>query len=164
MTIQKIKNYTVKDKLLVQQMLIELLSHLLEYTEEEKVKIDQSDNTSLILAKTIAETIQTNFKKYTETPDNENRLLLSINEVADSLNVSKSTMLKVFRKVYATSPKQYLDQLKYNEAKFLLHQPKLSIAEVSETIGYQNPSHFTRQFKNWSGQSPKEYRASSAFL
>lgn len=155
----KIGEYTIKDKLLVERLLIELVSDLFEYAEKEKVKIEQSDHTSLVLARSIADTIQDNFKKYTEYPKPENLSLLSMHQVADSLSISKSTMLKVFKKVYSISPKQYLDQLKYNEAKMLLHQPKLSIGEISEIIGYQNIAHFSRQFKKWSGHSPKAYKA-----
>lgn len=150
--------HTLKDKLLVERLLIELVSFLLDYAEEELVKIDHSDNTTLILAKAIAETIQANFRKFTEHSTEENRELLSMDRTAEMLNISKSTMLKTFKQVYSISPKKYLDQLKYNEAKFLLHQPKLSIGEIAEVVGYQNASHFTRQFKNWSKLSPREYR------
>ncbi|MGM0123143.1 hypothetical protein IGI37_000509 [Enterococcus sp. AZ194] len=150
--------FTIKEKLMVERLLIELVMGLLEYAEQEQIKVEHSDNTSLVLAKSIADTIQLNFRAFTERPTDENRLLLSIDYVADSLNISKSTMLKVFKKVYSISPKKYLDQLKYNEAKFLLHQPKLSVGEIAEVIGYQNASHFSRQFKQWSHYSPIDYR------
>lgn len=150
--------FTIKDKLRVEMLLLDLVNSLLEYAEAEQIKIDHSDNNSLILAKSIAENIQRNFRKFTEYPTEEHRYLLTMDYVAESLIISKSSMLKSFKKVYGMSPKQYLDQLKYNEAKFLLHQPKLSVHEIAEIIGYQNASHFTRQFKTWSGMSPKDYR------
>ncbi len=150
--------FTIKEKLRVEILLLNLVNSLLEYAEAEQVKIDHSDNNSLILAKSIAENIQRNFRTFTEYPTEENRYLLTMDYVAEALIISKSSMLKSFKKVYGMSPKQYLDQLKYNEAKFLLHQPKLSVHEIAEIIGYQNASHFTRQFKTWSGMSPKDYR------
>ena len=152
------EEFTLKEKLIVKKLLIELVICLLDYANYEQVKIETSDNSSLILAKSIADTIQINFRKFTECPNDDNRFLLSMDYIADSLNISESTMLKTFKKVYFLSPKNYLDQLRYNESKFLLHQPKLSIGEIAEIIGYQNASHFSRQFKKWSKFSPKEYR------
>lgn len=49
--------------------------------------------------------------------------------------------------MYFISPKQFLNQLKFNEAKYLLNQPEMSIQEIAECIGYQDVSHFSRQFK-----------------
>lgn len=152
------ETFSLQDKLLVEKLLIELVIFLLDYASYEQEKIAASDNSSLVLAKSIADTIQQNFRTFTEYPLEENRSLLATNLVAEAMSISESTMLKVFKKVYGVSPKQYLDQLRYNESKFLLHQPNLSISEITEIIGYQNLSHFSRQFKRWSGMSPKEYR------
>lgn len=154
----EVSNTTIKYKLIIIRLLIDLVSFLLDYSEEERLKIDLSDNTTLIQAKEIAETIQSNYQAYTANPILENNDLLSIDMTAETLNISNSTMLKVFKKVYSMSPKQYLDMLKYNDAKSLLNQPKPSIGEIAEIIGYQNTSHFSRQFKKWSGFSPTEYR------
>ena len=32
------------------------------------------------------------------------------------------------------------------------------VAEIGEALGYQSPASFTRAFKSWTGQSPREYR------
>ena len=152
------EEFSLREKLLVEKLLIELVLSLLDYATFEQEKLAASDNSTMVLAKSIADTIHQNFRAFTEYPLEENRQLLSMNYIADSLNISESTMLKVFRKIYSVSPKKYLDQLRYNESKFLLHQPKLSVNEIAEIIGYQNLSHFSRQFKKWSNLSPKEYR------
>ncbi|MGG5373210.1 AraC family transcriptional regulator [Enterococcus sp. AZ196] len=152
------ESFSLKEKLIVEKLLIELVIALLDYANYEKIKMESSDNSSLVLAKAIADTIQQNFRKFTKYPTEENRYLLSMNYVAANLNISESTMLKVLKKVYGVSPKKYLDQLRYNESKFLLHQPNLSISEIAEVVGYQNLSHFSRQFKTWCNASPNEYR------
>lgn len=155
-------DFSLREKLLVEKLLIELVLSLLDYATFEQEKMATSDNSTLVLAKSIADTIQQNFRSFTEYPLEENRQLISMNYIAASLNISESTMLKVFRKVYSVSPKRYLDQLRYNQSKFLLHQPKLSVNEIAEIIGYQNLSHFSRQFKKWSNLSPKEYREANS--
>lgn len=155
-------DFSLREKLLIEKLLIELVLSLLDYATFEQEKMATSDNSTLVLAKSIADTIQQNFRSFTEYPLKENRQLISMNYIAASLNISESTMLKVFRKVYSVSPKKYLDQLRYNQSKFLLHQPKLSVNEIAEIIGYQNLSHFSRQFKKWSNLSPKEYREANS--
>ena len=155
-------DFSLREKLLIEKLLIELVLSLLDYATFEQEKMATSDNSTLVLAKSIADTIQQNFRSFTEYPLEENRQLISMNYIAASLNISESTMLKVFRKVYSVSPKKYLDQLRYNQSKFLLHQPKLSVNEIAEIIGYQNLSHFSRQFKKWSNLSPKEYREANS--
>lgn len=156
------ESFSIQEKLNVEINLLKLVLSLVNYAKEVEIQIDHSDNTSLILAKTIAETIQKNFRLFTREPKSANEYLLSMEFVANSLNISKSTMLKAFKKVYSISPKKYLDQIKYNEAKFLLHQPKVSINEISEVLGYKNASHFSRQFKSWSQISPKDYRQTAS--
>ena len=131
---------------------------LLDYAESQKAELASSDNDTLLLAITIADTIQNNFRHFTASPCEENLWLLSLKEIANQLNISASTMLKAFKKIYHMSPKDYLNQLKYNEAKYLLHQPAITVSTVAEIIGYQNVSHFSRQFKKWSGHSPHQYR------
>lgn len=148
----------VHKKLKLNKLFIDLVSNLINYSEQEKMKIAQSDNESLILAKTIAETIQKRFLIFINSADHSNFKLLAIKNIALELNISNSKMLKIFKSVYAMSPKNYLDMLKFNEAKSLLNQPNISITEISEILGYQNGSHFSRQFKTWSGHSPNTYR------
>lgn len=149
---------TFKQKLFVEKLLIELVICLLDYAESQKAELASSDNDTLLLAVTIADTIQNNFRLFTAQPTEEHLPLLSLNGIARQLSISDSTMLKAFKKIYHMTPKEYLNQLKYNEAKYLLHQPAISVAEVAEIIGYQNVSHFSRQFKKWSHYSPNQYR------
>ncbi|AEB07795.1 transcriptional regulator, AraC family [Coriobacterium glomerans PW2] len=151
-------HFGIKEKIAIEILLLELMSALLDYVEDEKLQLSHTDSTSLVLAKSIAESIQQNFRMYTQDPSEENEELLSMSYTAHSLNISNSTMLTAFKKVYSCSPKKYLDQLRFNQAKFYLHQPKLAICEIAEIVGYRNAAHFTRQFRKWANMSPKDYR------
>ena len=156
--ILNVGNFDLKEKLNIQKLMIELIIHLLDYAEHAEQNVKKSNNATLLLATEIAASLQENFRQFRKAPIDANRGYLSLHQIAESLGISESTMLKEFKKVYSVSPKHYLDQLRYNEAKALLIQPSLSISDISDVIGYQNVSHFSRQFKNWSGQSPKQYR------
>ena len=46
----------------------------------------------------------------------------------------------------------------YEKAKELLMQTSLTAREISALCGYQNETHFSRQFKQFTGTAPQEYR------
>jgi len=50
-------------------------------------------------------------------------------------------------------------QLKLTDlAKEMIHNPALSISQISYELGFQYPQHFTRMFKKSQGMTPHEYR------
>ncbi|MNJ73716.1 Melibiose operon regulatory protein [compost metagenome] len=90
--------------------------------------------------------------------DNKRDVSVKIEDIAASLGITPGYCLEVFRKVYGTSPRQYLSNLMLNEAKILIQQPELSLQEIAGRLGYSQVSHFSRQFKRWTGMSPLQYR------
>ncbi|MCP4332595.1 MAG: AraC family transcriptional regulator [Gammaproteobacteria bacterium] len=54
-----------------------------------------------------------------------------------------------------------LSQAKFEHAKEMLIDTKLSIRVISESLGYSDPAHFTRAFRRWAGVTPSKYRARS---
>ena len=45
-----------------------------------------------------------------------------------------------------------------SHAKLLLSSTKIPVSAISEQCGYNNDVHFMRQFKNYTGLTPTEYR------
>lgn len=146
------------DRLYMEQLLIQLVIFLMKYTLIAETTMVNSKSSQIQIASTISETIRYNLSVFLNAPSDKNRKLLSIEFIAEQLNMSKSSMLKIFKKYFALSPKQYLEKLKFDYSKQLLKLTDLSISEVSETLGYQNTAQFSRQFKNWSGYSPKQFK------
>ena len=83
---------------------------------------------------------------------------LSVAGVAKELNLSRSQCSKLFSKVYGLSPRQYISRQKLNSAKELLVTTNLPITDIAEKLGFRSASHFSRQFRRWTGQSPTEYK------
>jgi AraC-like DNA-binding protein len=83
---------------------------------------------------------------------------VKVEQIISSFGISPGYGLQIFRKVYGQSPRAYLSSLKLQEAKVLIEQPKLSLGEIAWKLGYTHLSHFSRQFKRWTGQSPLQYR------
>lgn len=77
--------------------------------------------------------------------------------VASRLFVSVRT-LKRHLAAAGTSYRELVDEARRSEAWGLLARPEVSVQEISERLGYQDPASFTRAFQRWSGQTPSSAR------
>lgn len=145
-------------KLEVEILLMELIIELVKYVERKKLFEIESKDLTFYYARCICEKIQENFRQFSLNPSEDKLETLTIKYISSKLNISTGYALVNFKSVYNISPKSYLNQLKFNEAKILLCQSNISLYEISERIGYRNVSHFSRQFKLWSGISPSKFR------
>lgn len=82
----------------------------------------------------------------------------TVTGVAKELNLSRSQCTRLFSKVYGMSPRQYMSRQKLNMAKELLTNTNLPMTLIAERLGFRSASHFSRQFRRWTGQSPTEYK------
>ncbi|KZS43539.1 AraC family transcriptional regulator [Paenibacillus glucanolyticus] len=83
---------------------------------------------------------------------------ISVAAVSKELNLSRSQCSKLFRQVYGISPRQYISRQKLSLAKELLITTHLPMTAIADKLGFRSASHFSRQFRRWTGQSPTEYR------
>ena len=87
----------------------------------------------------------------------------NVNELAESLHVSRVNLFSAFRKITGHSPKESI-QL-YRQAKYrdlIARHPGLSISELSELAGFRDSQSFIRFFSRTAGMTPGEYRRSIA--
>ena len=75
-----------------------------------------------------------------------------------SYDVSPDYCLKLFKREFGTTPYEYQINNKMMIASSFLEHTKMSISEISEYIGYQNPHYFTSMFKLRVGITPTQYR------
>lgn len=83
---------------------------------------------------------------------------LSNKELAHFLQISESYLNKVFSKEYNMSPKKYVISKRIDLAKRLLAENKLNITEICEKCGYNNLYSFSRAFKDFTKDSPLNYK------
>ena len=83
---------------------------------------------------------------------------LSIQQIADSIFVSKSTLTKHFKKELNMSVNEYIYNTIMADAERLLMTSSLSIHDISQKFGYTDQLYFSRRFKEKFGMSPREYR------
>ena len=83
---------------------------------------------------------------------------ISIEDYAQSRNMSVSWFQRSFKQIVNYSPMQYILTIRMNNAASLLESTDYSMAEISAIVGYDNPLYFSRLFKKQKGVSPSEYR------
>jgi transcriptional regulator GlxA family with amidase domain len=84
---------------------------------------------------------------------------LSVALLAEAANLSQSRFSHLFREHTGESPGRYLRNLRLDCALVLLFGSALSIKEVMASVGFNDPSHFTRDFSERYGATPTEVRA-----
>lgn len=83
---------------------------------------------------------------------------LGVTELAALAHLSPSHFVQVFRYSIGMTPHQYVTRQRIVEAKRLLMEGHLSIAEVALAVGFANQSHFGEAFRQLVGTTPKLYQ------
>lgn len=83
---------------------------------------------------------------------------ITIEELADSVNLSKHYFMRFFKKYMGTTCIEYINDYRLNVATNLLLTTGMQITEISSRIGISNLSYFNRIFKKKYNMTPKEYR------
>ena len=94
--------------------------------------------------------------KYTEN--------LQIRQAADHFHVHPNHLSRVFREAFGVTPKQYLLQCKTEKAKQLLAESDAPVSLISVSLGFEDQHAFSKLFRNYTGQSPVEYRKNNGVL
>lgn len=79
---------------------------------------------------------------------------LRIEAIARQLGLSVSAFHAHFKAVIGMSPLQFQKQLRLQEARRLLMSEDVDAAEAGYRVGYEDPSHFSREYKRHFGQPP----------
>ena len=84
--------------------------------------------------------------------------LPSVAYCAGELNLSPNYFGDLIKKETGTSAQEYIQTKLIDVAKERVFNIDKSISEVAYELGFKYPQHFTRLFKQKTGQSPNEYR------
>ena len=81
----------------------------------------------------------------------------TLDEVAEELCVSPRTLSRELKKM-DTSYQALLDHGRKTMAIKLLQGSRLTVHQISEKLGYKDPTNFGRAFRKWTGRTPGSYR------
>lgn len=83
---------------------------------------------------------------------------ISLEALAAQVGISKFYLIRLFKEQTGFTPKEYANTLNLKKACKLLKETNLSILEISQTLGFCNQYHFSKNFKLFSGYSPTKFR------
>lgn len=105
---------------------------------------------SLLIATAIAE-INENFAE-----------LYGVNELAESLQINKSYLIRRFGREVGMPPGKYLQTVRMDNAKKLLSKPGYPLEAIAALCGYSSANYFCKAFKKEYGDTPTAYRNRTA--
>ena len=83
---------------------------------------------------------------------------LALSEVAAQAHVTEKHLCRLFARSLGHSPMQTFTLLKLQTARPLLMRTNLSIKEIAERCGFEDPLYFSRRFSQTYGYSPASFR------
>ena len=83
-----------------------------------------------------------------------------IDELAGQVAVSPSYLFRLFKKKMQVTPMHYRNMVRIDKAKLLLADRQLTVDDVAERVGFEDPKYFARVFRDLAGMTPSGYRRS----
>ncbi len=132
-------------------LILLLIMLLLRYQKEpliipyEKIELASYDDEEL---EKLVKLLFTEYKKRS----------LTIQDVALKSGLTTARIATLLKNHFDFTFKQYLNNIRMTEATRLIRETDRQISEIALTVGYSNPTHFNRIFKQIYQIPPKEYR------
>jgi len=82
---------------------------------------------------------------------------ITVEDIAASVNLSRSRLHQIFLQQIFISPKQYLTEYRVREARHLLEKRSGSVKEIALAVGFDDQLYFSNVFKQLTGKSPNNY-------
>lgn len=83
---------------------------------------------------------------------------LSVTQIAEEVYLSPTYASLLYKQETGETLFEYLTKVRIDRAKELLRNPQYKFYEISEAVGYSDPSHFSKLFKRITGLTPSAYR------
>jgi len=77
--------------------------------------------------------------------------------VAQICGMNPFNFSRLFKKTYGIGFREFLTRFRLREARRLLANPHANVTQVGFSVGFNDPSYFSRVFKKYYGQNPSAY-------
>lgn len=81
---------------------------------------------------------------------------ISNKALADMMHLSEDRFGHLFRSNVGVAPQQYINTIRLEKAKELIHSTNHTITEISRMVGFLDYNHFGRQFLKTYGCTPRD--------
>ena len=123
------------------------LTELIVYLSRAYTQSETTEAHALLRVGNVIGALENNFSQQWKVED-----LLPI------AHMSRSNLMRVFRKATGQTPIEYLVRLRIQRAMELLRNTDLPITEIAMEVGFNDSNYFTRQFRKALQISPRAYR------
>lgn len=79
-------------------------------------------------------------------------------ELAHRVGTNTQRLTRIFREQVGMSAYEYLQQLRLERGRGLLHDTDMQVQLIAARVGYRNAGDFTRAFRRHFGVTPRQYR------
>lgn len=83
---------------------------------------------------------------------------ITIEELAEVAYLSVSALERRFKKYLAKTPKQFINEVRLENARKLLIESNKPISQVGDETGFSDHSYFSKQFRLFFGELPSDFR------
>ena len=83
---------------------------------------------------------------------------ITLDDISEKFWISKQHLLKLYKQQFGTTPYAHMMDLKIDKAKLLLIEDRMKVVEIAELLNFTDESHFSRNFKKYTGLSPREFK------
>lgn len=124
---------------------------LFEEFKESHLRADSQGNMLNQVPRSLLDSVQIALRPHLHETD------LTVEKAARICGHDRRRLSRELREAGTTLSKE-IAKLRAEKASQDLARTNRRVAEIAQTVGFTDPTVFSRAFKNWSGQSPQEYR------
>ncbi|SHJ37656.1 helix-turn-helix domain-containing protein [Parasporobacterium paucivorans] len=145
--------------------ILHLNENFMSYIEEYKTLEEMSSSVMSLLLRFMSETFDFAEVKHTDIVYKTIEYIkmncfkkLTLDEIADSVYLSKTYLSSIFKKETGQSITNYINNVRIDKSKSILLLENSSIIDIANACGFEDHSYYTKVFKNIVGVPPKKFR------
>lgn len=82
-------------------------------------------------------------------------------DLAHAFDLHPAYLCQAFRAAFGTTMGEFARRVRFEWARAALHSRDASLSDVALSAGYSDQAHFSRDFRNRAGLSPRQFRAAA---
>lgn len=102
--------------------------------------------------------VDTRIRRVIDYVTEDLRRPFSIDGLAQVAGLSPSQLIGLFNRQLGQTPRKFWESRRLEHARHLIERTQLSMAEIADAAGYDDPFYFSTRFKREVGFSPRRYR------
>ncbi len=132
-------------KTYLEQLLILLARQIMNIELKQNSLVDEQDNTEIVAR----------IKQYVAEHLHEK---ITNKDVCEHIGYGKTYISILFHEKSGFTLNEFINKQKLKRAKELIRTSNMNIAEISDSLSYDNPHYFCRVFKKFCGMTPSEFK------